>query len=83
MPIHVSESEILRDDSTRLADRVRATGGTADLSIWPNLPHVWQGSQLILPEARESLDQAASFAKSALALKTTPSLPLASHARQA
>jgi len=83
MLIHVSESEILRDDSTRLADRVRAAGGTADLSIWPNLPHVWQVSQLILPEARESLDQAASFAKSALALKTTPSQPLASHARQA
>lgn len=65
--IHVSECEILLDDSTRLAERIRAAGGKVDLTIWPNLPHVWQVSQIILPEARESLDQAAIFAKSTLA----------------
>jgi monoterpene epsilon-lactone hydrolase len=67
MLIHVSECEILLDDSTRLAGRIRAAGGRVDLTIWPNLPHVWQVSQILLPEARESLDQAASFAKSTLA----------------
>ncbi len=70
--IHVSNREILLDDSTRLATRIRAAGGKVDLTIWPNLPHVWQISQTILPEARKSLDQAASFAKSALASVALP-----------
>lgn len=69
-PLHiqVSEREILLDDSTRLADRVRAAGGRVQLSIWPNLPHVWQVSQLLLPEARKALDEAAAFASAILAL---------------
>lgn len=70
--IHVSDREILLDDSTRLAARIRAAGGQVELAIWPNLPHVWQASQIILPEARESLDQAAVFAKSALASEALP-----------
>lgn len=70
--IHVSEREILRDDSTRLADRIRAAGGAVELRIWQNLPHVWQVSQILLPEARESLDQAASFARAALASEPMP-----------
>lgn len=70
--IHVSEREILLDDSTRLAERIRAAGGTVELRIWQNLPHVWQVSQILLPEARESLDLAASFAKAALASEAMP-----------
>ncbi len=65
--VQVSDREILLDDSTRLAEKIRAAGGQAELSIWPNLPHVWQMSQSFLPEARLALAQAASFAKSALA----------------
>ena len=65
--IQVGEPEILLDDSTRLAERARAAGVRVDLSIWPNLPHVWQVSQIFLPESRQALDQATSFAKSALA----------------
>ncbi len=66
--IQVGEPEILRDDSTRLAERARAAGVQVDLSVWENLPHVWQLNQVFLPEARQALDKAAAFAKRHLAL---------------
>jgi acetyl esterase/lipase len=67
MLIQVGRPEILLDDSTRLAARARAAGVPVELTIWENLPHVWQVSQIFLPESRHALDQAASFAKARLA----------------
>ncbi len=60
--IHVGDREILRDDSTRLAERARAAGVAVELIVWPVVPHVWQLAQFV-PEARRSLDLAASFLK--------------------
>jgi monoterpene epsilon-lactone hydrolase len=65
--IQVGAPEILLDDSTRLAARAQAAGVVVDLSIWDNLPHVWQFSHMFLPEARQAMDQAANFAKGHLA----------------
>ena len=65
--IQVGAAEILLDDSTRVAARAREAGVPVDLTIWDNLPHVWHVAQHFLPEARAALDQAARFAKSALA----------------
>jgi monoterpene epsilon-lactone hydrolase len=59
--IHVGEREVLRDDSTRLAERLRATGSEVVLSVWPVLPHVWQIFHRMVPEGRESLAQMADF----------------------
>jgi acetyl esterase/lipase len=70
--IQVGEPEILLDDSTRLAERARAAGVAAEITIWKNLPHVWQVSQVFLPEARQALDQAAGFAKARLAKTLAP-----------
>jgi acetyl esterase/lipase len=58
--IHVGDREILRDDSTRLADRARHAGINVELRVWPVVPHVWQLAAFI-PEARESLSRAAAF----------------------
>ena len=57
----VSDSELLRDDTRRLVDKVRAAGGTAVLQAWPDLPHVWQLFATFVPEARVALSQAAAF----------------------
>lgn len=65
--VQASDREILLDDSTRLAEKIRAAGGRVELSVWPNLPHAWQMSQTFLPEARQALAQAVDFAKSTLA----------------
>ncbi len=59
--IHVGDREILRDDSTRLAERARAAGVAVELRVWPVVPHVWQLAQHFVPEARASLDRAAAF----------------------
>lgn len=62
--IHVGADEVLRDDSTRLADRARAVGVCVELKIWPVVPHAWQLAP-ILPEARQSIREAAAFLHSA------------------
>lgn len=59
--IHVGANEVLRDDSTRLADRALAAGVAVDLRVWPVVPHVWQIMAGFIPEGRQSLDAAARF----------------------
>jgi len=64
--IHVGKDETLRDDSVRLAERVRAAHVPVELKIFPVVPHAWQ---LLgyprLPEARRSIGEAAGFLKAA------------------
>lgn len=59
--IHASSSEVLRDDSTRLAARAEAAGVEVELKIWQDLPHVWQIMVKLLPEAEASLREIAAF----------------------
>jgi acetyl esterase/lipase len=59
--IHVGADEVLRDDSTRLAERARAAGVPIDLKIWPVVPHAWQLVPHLIPEARQSLRESAAF----------------------
>jgi acetyl esterase/lipase len=58
--IHVGKREMLRDDSTRVAERAQADGVGVDLRIWPVVPHVWQLAQFV-PEARESMRLLSGF----------------------
>jgi monoterpene epsilon-lactone hydrolase len=59
--IHTGEDETLRDDSVRLAERMRHSGVTVDFKLWPVVPHDWQLAYTMVPEGRASLDQAAAF----------------------
>jgi acetyl esterase/lipase len=59
--IHVGADEVLRDDSTRLAERARAAGVSVQLKIWPVVPHAWQLAPHLIPEARQSLRESAAF----------------------
>jgi len=58
--IHVGDREMLRDDSTRLAEHARAAGVAVDLRLWPVVPHVWQLAQFV-PEARLSMQLLSQF----------------------
>lgn len=62
--LHVGESEVLRDDSIRLAQRAREAGVRVELLVFPVVPHVWQLVHQ-LPESRRSVRAAASFLLSA------------------
>jgi acetyl esterase/lipase len=59
--IEVGQSEVLRDDGVRLAERARSAGVYAEVKVWPVVPHVWQMADAFIPEARRSLDAAANF----------------------
>jgi acetyl esterase/lipase len=59
--IHVGEDEVLRDDSTRLAERARAAGVRVELKVWSVVPHAWQLAPHRIPEAHQSLRESAEF----------------------
>lgn len=59
--VHVSGSEVLLDDSVRLADRAREAGVEVELKVWERLPHVWQILIGLAPEAASSLDEISEF----------------------
>ncbi|HEX6959592.1 MAG TPA: alpha/beta hydrolase [Ferrovibrio sp.] len=48
--IHASDSELLRDDSLRLAEKARAAGVAVTLEIWHGLPHAWPNFAGLMPE---------------------------------
>ncbi len=59
--IHVGADEVLRGDSTRLAERARAAGVSVEQKTWPVVPHAWQLAPHLIPEARQSLRESADF----------------------
>ncbi|MBV1868110.1 MAG: alpha/beta hydrolase [Marinosulfonomonas sp.] len=59
--LQVSETEILLDDTLRMADRLRGEGGEVIVDLWPDLPHVAALFQGFLPEADQSLSRVAKF----------------------
>jgi acetyl esterase/lipase len=59
--IHVAADETLLDDSVRLAEHARRDGVKVQLKIWPVVSHGWQILTPRVPEARESLLEAAEF----------------------
>lgn len=60
MYILVSDSEMLLDDSLRLARRAQLYKVSVRVDIWRRVPHVWTAMPF-LPEAREGLQRAGKF----------------------
>jgi len=65
--IQVGAEEALLDDSRRMADRLRAAGGTVTLEEWPGAPHVWQMLDGWLPESRAALKRVGQFVQTSFA----------------
>ncbi|AHC99577.1 alpha/beta hydrolase [Leisingera methylohalidivorans DSM 14336] len=63
--IQAGDTEVLLSDAQRMARRLEETGGAVRLSLWPDVPHVWQFMAGHLPEGQAALDEAAAFAISA------------------
>lgn len=59
--IQVGLSEILYDDSHRIAARLKSFGGQVVFSEWKDVPHVWQMFDGYIPEARTALREVADF----------------------
>lgn len=58
--IQVSDSEMLLDDSLRLARRGHSYDVEVTVDLWHKVPHVWQIFGF-LPESREALEKSARF----------------------
>jgi acetyl esterase/lipase len=59
--IFASEDEVLRDDSTRLHEKLRASGVMSELVLEKRLIHVWPIFPGRFPEAMKSIREAADF----------------------
>ncbi|MFL9870452.1 alpha/beta hydrolase [Paraburkholderia megapolitana] len=71
--MQAASTEVLLDDSRRVADSARAVGVTVDFEIWPKMPHVWQIWTPFIPEARRALDRAADFVRQVTRVETAQS----------
>ncbi len=72
LSIHVGTTEILLDDSQRLAERARAHGVSAELEIWHRMPHVFPMFADFLPEGRQALDDIGRFIDARLPRPRSP-----------
>ncbi|WP_347881566.1 alpha/beta hydrolase fold domain-containing protein [Burkholderia cenocepacia] len=59
--IQAGSTEVLLDDSRRVAEKAKAAGVQVEIEVWPDMPHVWQLYAPMVPEARDALDRAAAF----------------------
>ena len=59
--VHVSSSEVLYDDALRVVRAAEAAGVSAELRVWPLVPHAFPAFVDILPEARAAVADIARF----------------------
>lgn len=59
----VGSTEILRDDSERVAAKVAGSGGQARLEVWDGMPHVWPMFAAWLPEGRRAIALIGEFVR--------------------
>ncbi len=64
--IQVGSDEILRDDSTRMAEKLRGAGCVVDIEVWPSMPHAWHLYARILPEGRSAIARVGEFLRDKL-----------------
>ncbi|WP_250532954.1 alpha/beta hydrolase [Caballeronia sp. AZ10_KS36] len=77
--IQAADTELLLDDSTRVAKKARAAGVRVDLEIWRNVPHIFPIWAPFMPEARQALAHAARFIDDVTGAPTPPHrLPMTS-----
>jgi len=61
--LQASSIETLAYDSRKFAARLEDAGVRTNLSMWPELPHVWHAFLGLLPEATEALQEIADFVR--------------------
>ncbi|MCC6798084.1 MAG: alpha/beta hydrolase [Candidatus Hydrogenedentes bacterium] len=61
--IHVGDAEILRDDSTRLAQRARDAGVAVTFLLEAELVHVWHFFAALIPEGEDGLRKVGEYVR--------------------
>lgn len=65
------DTEVLRDDSVRAAERARAAAVPVRLEVYPKVPHAWHQLAPWLPETRQALRRIRRFADTECGWNTT------------
>jgi acetyl esterase/lipase len=61
--IQVGDDEILLSDSTRFAAKMRESGGTVEIEIWPEMWHVFQLFIGKMPESRKAIRKIGAYVR--------------------
>ncbi len=64
---HCSRDELLRDDSIKMAEKMKAAGVDTTIEVWPGVFHVWQITADVLPEAKKAVANIITFLRAKLA----------------
>ncbi len=59
--VQVGSAEILLDDALRLAQVAAHADVPVQLSVWPDMVHVWHFFSFMLPEGRQAIAEAGAF----------------------
>lgn len=59
--VQVGSAEVLLDDALRIAEKLHAEGNDAQLSVWPNMPHVFPFFAPVLSEGRDGCREIGEF----------------------
>ncbi|MGH6877743.1 MAG: alpha/beta hydrolase, partial [Rhizomicrobium sp.] len=59
--LQVGSDEILRDDATRMAERMRDAGCEVVLEVWRRMPHVWHAFAPLMPESTRAIARIGAF----------------------
>ncbi|MBZ9646900.1 alpha/beta hydrolase [Sphingobium sp. 3R8] len=62
----VGSEEVLHDDSTRVAAKLKAHGNTGAFEIWPDMIHVWPMFYEHYPEAKKAIARIGDFVSAAI-----------------
>lgn len=65
--LHVGSTEVLLDDSRRFAEKLKSANVNVELRIWPDMPHVFHGLAMFVPEARAAIAEVGRFLDTRLA----------------
>jgi len=65
----VGSCEVLLDDSQRAATAISASGGTAQVSVYEDMVHVWPLFSSILPEGVQATEESGSFLRKRLGIE--------------
>lgn len=65
--LQVGDAEILRDDSTRFAEKARAAGVNVECEVWPEMVHVWHAFGDLVPESKDAVLRIGKFLNEYLA----------------
>lgn len=64
--IQVSSTEVLYDDSVRIAENAAAAGVPCKFQVWDKMMHVFQILAIAMPEANQAVEEIGAFVRSTL-----------------